>query len=277
MTTKGFNLNKNTKPVVDEFGREANNPYLHALRQVGRRLRWDLNWKAFHSRRSLKRIKNSYLGKKAVIVCNGPSLLKTNLESLSHVYSFGLNKINLIFDKTSFRPNSIVAINKFVLEQNQEYFRNTPIQLFLNSTFSSIFGFKPNICYLHGSAQPKFARDCSVSMLFGPTVTFTAMQLAFHMGFRSVALVGCDHNFFEKGKPNKEIVAEGPDISHFDPNYFSEGVHWQLPDLVNSESHYQMAGEVYAGFGRELINCTVGGELNILPRRTLEEWLAKGD
>jgi len=104
-------------------------------------------------------------------------------------------------------------------------------------------------------------------------VTFVAMQLAFHMGFREVALVGCDHNFATKGTANAVVEGGEKDPNHFDPNYFA-GVKWQLPDLVQSEIGYMMAGQAFEAAGGRIVNCTEGGKLEIFPRMALAEFLA---
>ncbi|MFN9914996.1 MAG: hypothetical protein ACK53L_20570, partial [Pirellulaceae bacterium] len=67
-------------------------------------------------------MKDRFPNQKAIIVCNGPSLLQTNLELLSGLFAFGLNKINLLFERNSFRPDVIVAINQLVVEQNADFF-----------------------------------------------------------------------------------------------------------------------------------------------------------
>ncbi len=112
-----------------------------------------------------------------------------------------------------------------------------------------------------------------MSIYQGFTVTFVAMQLAFHMGFRDIALVGCDHNFATKGRANQAIASEAHDTSHFDPRYFSGGQKWNLPDLSGSEYFYTVADAHFSAFGGRIINCTVGGQLELFPRMPLSEWL----
>lgn len=104
-------------------------------------------------------------------------------------------------------------------------------------------------------------------------MTFLAMQLAFHMGFQTVALVGCDHTFAVEGPANTTVIAHGPDRSHFDPRYFSAGQAWQLPDLTASEYFYALAAEQYRLAGRTLVNCTNGGRLELLERCSLAQFL----
>ena len=262
-----FKLNlKNIKP-------DTLNPYYYSAYMLWDRLRWDLKIDSFISRNKLKTLKNTHLGEKAVIICNGPSLLKSDLSLLHGVYTFGLNKINLLFDKTDFRPSCIVAVNQYVIEQNIEFFNETSIPIFIDSSSSHLLKTRRNVCFVHTSLQQKFARDCSMSIYQGATVTFVAMQLAFHMGFKEVALIGCDHNFTSKGPANKLVQSSDGDKDHFDPNYFSGGVMWQLPDLALSECSYSMAKEAYELAGRKIFNATEGGKLEIFPRILLKEFL----
>lgn len=249
------------------------NPYRHAFGELWRRLKWDLHPQSWVSRAKLRQLRNQYAGQKAVIVCNGPSLLKSDLTLLDGIYTFGLNKINLLFDKSSFRPSCIVAVNPFVIEQNAQFFNETNIPLFIAGYGTKHVRPRKNTTFLHSCGQQNFARDCSVSIYQGYTVTFVAMQLAFHMGFKEVALIGCDHDFAVKGPPNKTVISTERDDSHFDPNYFSGGVKWQLPDLLQSEISYVLAKETYEAAERRIVNATVGGRLEIFFRMSLESFV----
>jgi hypothetical protein len=264
---------------IEQFNRlqrASINPYFNALSLIKNRLLWDLNINSWYSRSKLKALKNTYKGKKAVIICNGPSLKKVKFDELidSDVYFFGLNKINLMFDDTDFRPNAIVASNYFVIEQNKDFFNSTTIPLFLNSDRDYLIKNRKNVVYINYSSIPrKFARDCSMSLFQGHTVTYTAMQLAFHMGFSEVALIGCDHHFETSGLSNKTVIAGEIDPNHFHPKYFADGVKWDLPDLLGSEYHYDLADKMYKQFGRKIYNCTDGGKLEVFERMSLVDFL----
>lgn len=249
------------------------NPYRTAAAEVARRLRWDLMLESWRSRAKLKAYHNIHRGEKAVILCNGPSLLKSDLTLLKGTKTFGLNKINMLFDKTDYRPDYIASVNPFVNEQNAEFFNTTNIPLFLRNDAMAHIKPRRNVSYLYPAAQQKFARDCSVSIYEGYTVTFVALQLAYHMGFEQVAVIGCDHNFAQKGPANKTVVSGEKDASHFDPNYFAGGVKWQLPDLLQSEVSYSMARDVFEGSGRRLFNCTEGGNLEVFQRMSLADFV----
>lgn len=246
-----------------------------AIGSAVNRLLWDIKLESCRSRRILRTWKDRHKGGSAVILCNGPSLRKTDFSLLQNQFTFGLNKIHLLFDYSEFRPDCIVAVNRHVIEQTIDFYRTTTLPLFLDSSASPYLGKRPNVAYLHSAGIARFARDVSFSIYQGHTVTFVAMQLAFHMGFHDVALIGCDHDFAVKGPANATVVADKEDKSHFDPRYFSGGMKWQLPDLAQSEAAYEMARATFHAAGRRLVNCTEGGKLEILERMTLRDFLNK--
>lgn len=255
----------------------AINPYRHAVNLIVNRLLWDLRRKSWVSRIRMRKYKDRHAGQKAIIVCNGPSLNKVDFSLLEQagVFTFGLNKINLLFERTSFRPSCIVSMNPYVLGQNTDFFNQTEIPLFLNSSAHQAVRFRKNVIFLHfANVSRRFARDCTLSLCQGHTVTYAALQLAFHMGFARVALIGADHNFAIKGIPNALTVAGDTDPDHFHPGYFPSGVTWQLPDVHGIELHYELAKNTYAQYGRAIHNCTEGGILEVFERQELSEFLA---
>tara|TARA_B110000285_G_C15052822_1_gene577936 strand:- start:1111 stop:1407 length:297 start_codon:yes stop_codon:yes gene_type:complete len=91
------------------------------------------------------------------------------------------------------------------------------------------------------------------------------------MGFSEVYIVGLDHNFKEKGQPNKtEVRTQEKDESHFHPDYFPKGSKWQLPDLLRSEIAYKKAREAFQSDGRKIYDATVNGHCNIFEKKAFE-------
>jgi hypothetical protein len=252
------------------------NPYLYFGHKLFSRIIWDLHFTSWISRRRIRLWKDRFKNEQAVILCNGPSLNLVDFDQLreANVFCFGLNKINLIFNRTDFRPSVIVAVNSFVVSQNAEFYNTTLLPLFLDHRCQHLIHFRKNIHFMHAIPQMrKFARDCSISVAEGATVTFVAMQLAFHMGFTKVALVGCDHSFSQVGQANKIVQSGEADPNHFDPRYFPNGVKWQLPDLLASELQYDTAKDVFERYNREIVNCTTGGYLEVYRRMPLKDFL----
>jgi len=101
------------------------------------------------------------------------------------------------------------------------------------------------------------------------------MQWAYWLGFTRVVLVGIDHRFRTSAHPNELLTAAEFDHDHFTPHYFSSGVRWQAPDLETSEIAYKQALKTYHRAGREILDCTVNGALNIFPKASLQEVLTR--
>jgi hypothetical protein len=102
-------------------------------------------------------------------------------------------------------------------------------------------------------------------------VTYVAMQLAFHFGFREVILLGVDHSFATSGPANRLVTATEPDLNHFDQAYFGPGVKWQLPDLEVSEASYRLARKAFEEAGRTIVDATVGGKLTVFPKVAMRD------
>jgi hypothetical protein len=252
------------------------NPYVHYGHLLVSRIIWDFHLCSWLSRKRLRQWKDRFIGQKAIILCNGPSLNKVDFDEINsyRIFTFGMNKINLLFDRTEFRPSAIVAVNPYVISQNAEFYNQTDLPLFIDSCGHNKIKLRRNVHFIHSAAgHRKFARDCSISVVRGATVTFIAMQLAFHMGFKQVALVGCDHSFTSKGTANSVVKSGEIDLNHFSENYFSKGVKWQLPDLLASELQYDTAKSVFEKYGKKIVNCTDKGKLEIFERITLTRFL----
>jgi hypothetical protein len=89
------------------------------------------------------------------------------------------------------------------------------------------------------------------------------MQIAYYMGFQEVILIGVDHSFSTTGKPHATVTSQGDDPNHFAANYFGKGFRWQLPDLETSELAYRLAKEQFERAGREIVDATIGGKLQV--------------
>ena len=232
------------------------------------------SWEASHHpwrRDSIARLaewKDKYKGQRAIIIGNGPSLNQTDLARLKNEFTFGLNRIFLMFPKLGFNTSCLVSVNDLVIEQSIDDITALSIPKFLS--WHSHRYFNPSSAipslpiFLYTTYEsPRFSRDASSRLWEGATVTNVALQLAYHMGFQQVILIGVDHNFTSKGEANKTVVSEGDDPNHFSPGYFGKGFRWQLPDLDTSEVGYQMARQAYEKAGREVLDATVGGKLTV--------------
>jgi hypothetical protein len=221
--------------------------------------------------RRLAELKDIHKGKRAFIIGNGPSLKQTDLAKLRNEFTFGMNRIYLLFPELGFHTTYFCASNDLVIEQFHEDILALPMPKFLAWRSHRYFSTQLPITQLPtfiftSYTGPHFSSDVRGCVWEGATVTNLALQLAFHMGFEQVILIGVDHNFTSKGEANKTVVSQGDDPNHFAPNYFGKGFKWQLPDLDTSEIGYAFARDAYQQAGREVLDATVGGKLNIFPK-----------
>ncbi len=215
----------------------------------------------------LAELKDSHRGQRAFILGNGPSLARTDIGKLKNEQSFGMNRIYLAFPQWGFQTSYFVCVNDLVIEQFARDIASLSMPKFLS--WRSRRNIKPDrqTIFLNSTYErPVFASDARGRLWEGATVTYVALQLAFHMGFETVILVGVDHTFASKGKPNTTIVSQGEDKSHFDPRYFGSGFRWQLPDLEMSERAYHMARESFESAGRQVLDATIDGQLTVFPK-----------
>jgi hypothetical protein len=221
-------------------------------------------------RKSISRLaefQDKHRGQRCFIVGNGPSLRQTDLSLLKNEFTFGMNRIYLMFPELGFTTSYFLTVNSLVIEQCAEDIRALPIPKFLSWRSHPLIEPTDDMMFLHTTyTGPKFAADVRGRVWEGATVTYVALQLAFHMGFEQVILIGVDHTYTTQGKPNTTIVSQGDDPNHFNGSYFGKGFRWQLPDLDTSERSYLMARQAYAEAGRQVIDATVGGKLTIFPK-----------
>lgn len=223
------------------------------------------------SLRQLGDYRDKFRGKRCFIIGNGPSLQKTDLTRLQGEYTFGLNRIYLLFPALGFSTTYYLSINNLVIEQCASDIVALGIPKFISWRAHKLIPATPDMVFLHTTyTGPCFARDARGRLWEGATVTYVALQLAFHMGFQQVILIGVDHNFSTQGKPNTTVVSAGDDPDHFHPSYFGKGFRWQLPDLDTSEQGYLRARQAFADAGRQVLDATVDGKLKVFPKIAYE-------
>lgn len=239
-----------------------------------------LAWKrrkglALRNRGRIGRYQNKHNGERCFIIANGPSLSNMDLTPLANEITIGMNRIYLLFEEWGFSTTYLASINELVLEQFANDIEGLGLPKFLNWNRRNYF---PNedentmFLKLGYGVKDKFGYDLTKGISSGGTVTFVSLQLAYYMGFKEVILVGLDHNFTEKGRPNKtEVRATEKDESHCHPNYFPKGIKWQLPDLYRSELAYALARQAFEADGRTTVDATIDGKCKIFEKVKYED------
>jgi len=241
----------------------------HSLNQqrgeLALRLAYRFSREGRRSRAKLEAMRGTASGR-CVIIGNGPSLNQMDLSVLRDVPGFALNRGYLLFDRIGGPTTYLVSANKYVLEQSMaEMLGASPGPKFFNWRHRHLVpNGRDDVIFFDTVRNPGFSTDVPNRGLWeGATVTMVAMQLAYHLGFREIVLIGVDHNFTTEGPAHKLVTSQGADPNHFDPNYFGAGYKWQLPDLERSERAYRMARAAFEAAGGEVVDATVGGKLQV--------------
>ena len=234
---------------------------------------WDLSERLTQTYRVSARRMESYAGRHAgercFIIGNGPSLRKMDLSLLRDEITFGMNRFYLAFEELGFETTYFVAVNELVMEQFASDIARIAAPKFLFWPGRRHIPLGENAMFMRfGAPQTRFETDIRGHIGPGCTVTYVALQIAYYMGFDQVILIGVDHHFESKGPPNATVLSDGEDPNHFDPRYFGKGVHWQLPDLEGSEAAYRVAKERYESAGREIVDATEGGRLEVFQKES---------
>lgn len=248
-------IQSSIREILDFIGRlpEVPDAYFHPWRR--------------ESIQRLQEYENKYQGERCFIIGNGPSLRNTDLTKLKKEYTFGMNRIYLAFPEMGFPTSFFVSINDLVIEQTAADIQQLKMPKFISWRSHQWLKPSQDLFFLYTTfTGSKFSKKATGRMWEGATVTFIALQLAYFLGFKEVVMIGVDHSFTTKGKPNETVVSQGDDPNHFSPTYFGKGFRWQLPDLETSELAYRMAKAAFEKDGRSILDATVDGKLTVFPK-----------
>ena len=181
-----------------------------------------------------------------LIVCNGPSLKKEDLESLSHIPSIASNKISLLFDKTSWRPSLYtIADALLIFKLKEKHYEDFPLVLCPDYTYSMVRSSKKLAWKTYVREGGPDALDATEGIhdpievgFFRPnTITVSQIQLAMWLGAENIYVIGCDHSYAEERHANSAKLDHGSVSNHFDPRYRVKG------EIVNSAAIEKMESD----------------------------------
>ena len=82
---------------------------------------------------------------------------------------------------------------------------------------------------------PRFGTDLARVAYWGGTVTYLSLQLAYHLGWSEVVLIGIDHSYQVPAGAGTVIISHETDLNHFHPDYFGPGYRWHDPQVDRME------------------------------------------
>lgn len=185
----------------------------------------------------IKHLKGIGKGKRIFLVGNGPSLNDMNLDLLENEDSIAMNRIELIYPKTKWRPTYYIFCSsncgdmrwgkkwsKSIIKASNEPKTQPLIWDKFKSTIESKGEGKlpESTTYLKSFSENKVGEDKCFStnaeerLDKSGTSMNVALQLAYYMEYDEVYLIGIDSNW--KTATNTLNTKEG-DINHFHPDY----------------------------------------------------------
>lgn len=264
------------KEKINPYKRPLGEIYRAIFKEMKGRLAWDLNPESKRSLNKFRALKDAHKGEKAVMLFNGPSLLKTDFSLLKNTFTFGLNKINLLSELTGFTPSVLVAFDELLNAQNKEFFLNSPnlLKLLNYRTYGDLKVTGKDLIYLYCVGDPSFCYDPSLALASRSSTPYIAFQIAYYMGFEQIAIVGADHNFPAHQALAKSIN-EKEDVMHFHKDYHKKGdVNHQFPDRYLLDMIFRDVRLAYEMKNRVVYNATEGGNLEVFERKSLKDFLA---
>ena len=223
----------------------------------------------------LKEYKMVHKNERCFVVATGPSLRIEDLEKLISEYSFGVNSLALLYDKTNYRATYYCVNDFYVYNKLKESIDFSNISnLFLPKYFKKFFQMPPNsnlypLNYMNNrnydhvkafKSKYHFSDDLFLEVCDGNTVTYICLELAVYMGFKEIYLLGVDCDYSGK----KQHVIDTGDVV-----------------LNNPESRmieaYKKAKEYADSHGIKIYNATRGGKLEVFERVDFDSLFPEDD
>lgn len=237
---------------------------------------------------ALRELRDAHRGQRCFIMGNGPSLNRCDLTLLRDEFTFGVNSIFLNRDTMGFSPTYYVVEDPLVLEDRHGQINayRGPRRKFFGNYARRFIKPADDVTFLNLRLRydeyrgfPWFSRNAVRQVWAGGTVSYVCLQLAWHMGFSEVYLVGFDHHYeipADAKVSGNQILSTSADPNHFHPDYFGKGYRWHNPRVDRMEDAYRRARQVFEGAGRRVCNATVGGALEVFPRVDYATLFASG-
>lgn len=229
----------------------------------------------------LKSLKGYHEGQTCFIIGTGPSLKVEDLMRIekSGIPTFAPNRIYEICEKSDWHPTYYICQDHNIIQKFGERIKTIPSRLsFLPVEY--IDNFKEDKYrffvlrerdFYPGNA--KFSKDISRYLEQGYTVTYGAIQLAAYMGFKTIYLIGIDHNYSitrdSKGRPVRKSVIKS-DYSEGMTSYVNQN---NLPRIEESTIAYETAEKFAKRLNVKIYNATRGGKLEAFERVDIDQIL----
>ena len=219
----------------------------------------------------MKSLHNKHLGERCFVIATGPSLNKTNLDLIKDEIKIGIN--------TSFNTGLsfkyYMISDRVIWDVYSKKLLDLDTTLFLGYVASRHFfrdKTNENVYVIKGKNTSKlpevFPSDISENVyVYAKTIVYLALQILYYLGFSEVYLIGCDCDF-SGGHFDNQKFARTSKLQGIEEK---EIKHWN-----SVFDAYRVCKKVFEQDGRKIINCTVGGKLEVFERKKLMDVIKNG-
>ena len=208
----------------------------------------------------------------AILVGNGPSLKQTDLSLLQGQDVF-ISNYAIRNEELRGYAKGVAVSNYLVAEQEPHVFQLDEMWKFHPVWMGHVLGDSAQTVWMQAfGGELFFGTDPGHCVAWHATVTYFWLQILYGAGYRRVLLIGVDNSYRQAAslKEGDLVRQQDDDPNHFEPTYF-KGKVWQAADTDHMAKTYAKAREVYEASGRVIINCSVGGTLDVFRRTPLEQ------
>jgi hypothetical protein len=222
-----------------------------------------------------------HAGETCFILGSGPSLTFEDMEKIKGLPCFGVNKVYLAYPHVSWRPTYYALADRRVAEQVKEHVHQVTCPRFVAKWASGpVLHNSPWVVLrdLQSRKPVDFSQNLLLGAYGGGSVIYTAIQIAYYMGFSTVVLLGIDFSYSGLTSTGNvsaagEVLVKSDDRNYFIPGYTSPADVQAAPRYEELRKAFLAAYEAYAADGRVLVNASRKTALDVIPRATLEDYL----
>lgn len=231
---------------------------------------------------TIKQLHDSAKQPVCFIIGHGPSLTAADLDWLADnkLPAFGVNRINKIFNQTKWRPTYYVCVDPVMVENNEKNMIEIPAKSkLIPIDYKFYHGIDlPGFDYINANydrekdGSESFSMDCTQQVNIRSTVTVACIQLAIHMGYREIYLLGIDHSFnhviLDKGRTVKDDSVKNYFVEDYDTDVQDKVVH----DIGQTTKDYQDMQKFCLNHGIQVINASRKTQLEVFPRVSFDQF-----
>lgn len=235
----------------------------------------------------IKAFKDKYKGEMCFIIGNGPSLRIEDLDKLTGKHCFAANGIYQMYPHTNWRPEfyfsqDSLMTQDILLKDIDKVLESKAIFTSVNSKMIELCDKYDNIQYMRlyyeedGLGLPQFSTECDKKINLSCTVTYSMLQMAAYMGFRTIYLIGMDCSYPYEVLENGTVICNNnvKDYGDIIGELFKEipkGTKgfWAAENYQHIKG-YKAAKQFAESNNIQIYNATRGGKLEVFERVDLD-------